>query len=271
MMCYAALGCRDLDAALRRAICFYGLFPGGPDLVLEVSGEEAVMLVRNDGPSFDDPFLTECLIIIFHRLSSWLIGRRIPLLDAEFSYPAPPYAAEYPLLLGAPARFGAPRTAARFAAHWLRSPLVRDEAALEVLLRRAPADLLSRRAYGTTVAEQVRHALARALRSGPSGAPAEQRRRRSRLPELIEIADRLALSPATLRRRLQDEGTSFQELKDAVRRDAALTSLAHGGESIATLAARLGFAEDTSFHRAFRRWTGCTPGAVRLGVSRTEL
>ncbi len=48
-----------------------------------------------------------------------------------------------------------------------------------------------------------------------------------------------------------------------MRRDAAIAGLAEGGEPIAELAARLGFSEDTAFHRAFRRWTGTTPGAYR--------
>ncbi|NGN63670.1 AraC family transcriptional regulator [Streptomyces sp. A7024] len=268
MMCYAAIGCSDLRGALRRAARFYALFPGGPELTLEVRGDpsdpgdtsapgaEAVLAIRNEA-EFHDPFLSECLMVIWHRLSSWLIGRRIPLATADFGFPPPVYADEYPALFGCPVRFGAAHTEARFAAHWLAAPVVRKESELEVLLRRAPADLLSRREYGTTVSEQVRHALAAALRDGG--------RRRPRLPELREVAGRLAVSPATLRRRLEAEGTSFTELKDTVRRDAAITSLAQGQEPIAGLAARLGFAEDASFHRAFRRWTGTTPGAYRGG------
>lgn len=154
-------------------------------------------------------------------------------------------------MFGCPPRFGAERTRAAIETRWLDAPVVRDEAALESLLRCAPADLLSRRAWDTTVADQVRHTLRRALRDG------------ARLPELAEVSARLAVSPATLRRRLHAEGTSFQELKDTVRRDTALAALAEGRERIAELAARLGFSEDTAFHRAFRRWTGATPGAYR--------
>ncbi|KOY50209.1 AraC family transcriptional regulator [Streptomyces sp. XY332] len=252
MMCYASLGCRDLGAAVERAAAFYGLFPGGPELALEVTGAEARFTVHNDFARDEERFLTECVLAIWHRLSSWLIGRRIPLAYAAFAYPAPPHEAEYEILFGCPVRFGAVRTGAVFDAHWLAAPLVRDEAALDAMLRRAPFDLLSRPEYGTTVAEQVRRALARQLRSSP------------RLPALGEVAARLAVSPATLRRRLRQEGTSFQQLKDHVRRDAAIAGLAESGEPIAELAARLGFSEDTAFHRAFRRWTGTTPGAYRI-------
>ncbi|ORT59777.1 AraC family transcriptional regulator [Streptomyces sp. CB03238] len=248
MMCYASLGCRDLGAAVERGTAFYRLFPGGPDLALRRGEAEAVLTVRGALP---DPFVDECLMIIWHRLCSWLVGRRIPLLRAHFAYPPPPHRDEYGPLFGCPVRFGAGATEAAFAAHWLAAPLVRDEDDLAVMLRRSPFELLSRRAYGTTVAEQVHSALARALRASP------------RLPTLVEVAARLAVSPATLRRRLQREGTSYQRLKDTVRRDAAIAGLAEGREPIAELAARLGFSEDTSFHRAFRRWTGTTPGAYR--------
>nr|WP_267244983.1 AraC family transcriptional regulator [Streptomyces sp. PR69] len=251
MMCHASLGCRDLGAAVDRGIAFYRLFPHGPDLALTADGEEATFAVRNDLARDGERFLSECLLIIWHRLCSWLIGRRIPLLRAGFGYPPPPHKDEYPLLFGCPVRFGEQATAVVFDAHWLRSPLVRDEEALQEMLRGSPFELLSRREYGTTCAERVRRALARSLVSSP------------RLPSLGELAARLAVSPATLRRRLQQEGTSYQQLKDAVRRDAAIAGLVEGREPIAELAARLGFSEDTSFHRAFRRWTGTTPGAYR--------
>ncbi|MFI1255995.1 AraC family transcriptional regulator [Streptomyces netropsis] len=256
MMCSACLGCRDLGAALERGVRFYGLFPGGPDLALERRGAEAVFTVRNDLRGYaEGRFLAECLVIVWHRLASWLIGRRIALRWAEFAFPAPPYAGEYGLLFGCPVRFGARRTGAGFDAHWLAAPVVRDEADLAELLRRAPADLLSRREYGTTVAEQVRRAFVTTLREG---------RRPARLPEVAQVAARLAMSPATLRRRLQEEGTSYRLLRDGVLRDAAISGLAAGREPIAELAARLGFSEDTAFHRAFRRWTGTTPGTYRL-------
>ncbi|MGW7051931.1 AraC family transcriptional regulator [Streptomyces sp. NPDC054887] len=253
MMCHAALGCRDLGAAVERGAAFYGLFPGGPDLVLERGGGEAAFTVRSAPDRDEDRFLRECLLIIWHRLCSWLIGRRIPLRWAAFDYPPPPHEDEYDPLFGCPVRFGAAHTAAGFDARWLTAPLVRNEAELRVMLGRAPFELLRRHTYGTTVSEQVRHALAQSLRASP------------RLPTLGETAARLAVSPATLRRRLQQEATSFQQLKDAVRRDAAIAGLTEGHEPIAELAARLGFSEDTSFHRAFRRWTGTTPGAYRVG------
>ncbi|WP_032917533.1 AraC family transcriptional regulator [Streptomyces rimosus] len=272
MMGLACVGCPDLGTALERAVRFYGLFPGGPEMAVTAAsggnpfedrfedrpgdraGTAEFSLHSDLRPYPEAAFLAESVMIIWHRLSSWLIGRHIPLYGMRFAHPAPAHAHEYELLFDCAVRFGAPRTAAVFDARWLAAPVVRDEAALAAMRRGAPAGLLGRREYGTTFAERVRRTLAPALR-GPGPV---------RLPEAAEVAARLAVSPATLRRRLQAEGTSYRRLKDAVRRDAAISALAAGREPIAALAARLGFSEDTAFHRAFRRWTGTTPGAYRL-------
>ncbi|MGW8379306.1 AraC family transcriptional regulator [Streptomyces sp. ODS28] len=255
MMCYASIGCADLGSALHRAIRFYGLFPRGPELALDTEDGVFRYAVRSELAEDRDHFLAECLIVLWHRLSAWLVGRAVPLLWAEFAYPAPaqPHRSEYEAMLGCVPRFGAEVTRAAIDARWLRQPVVQDEGSLRVLLRRSPTDLLARRTWDASVGEQV----ARTLRSGL--------RERGRVPELAVVAAQLAVSPATLRRRLGAEGLSFQSLKDAVRRDAALSYLATGQEPIASLAHRLGFSEDTAFHRAFRRWTGTTPGAFRQG------
>jgi AraC-like DNA-binding protein len=75
------------------------------------------------------------------------------------------------------------------------------------------------------------------------------------------VAGELGLSARTLRRRLEAEGTSFQRLLDETRFALAEAYLARGPVSTPELAFMLGFSEASAFHRAFRRWTGTTPGA----------
>ncbi|MEU6975205.1 MULTISPECIES: AraC family transcriptional regulator [unclassified Streptomyces] len=83
------------------------------------------------------------------------------------------------------------------------------------------------------------------------------------VPPPEEVARLLAVSPQTLRRRLAAEGTTYRLLRDQVRRDHALAELAGGSPSIEGLSRRLGFSEPSAFHRAFRRWTGVTPGVYQ--------
>jgi len=249
-MCLLAVGCPDLASALRRGLAFYDLFDVRPGMRLVE--DAATARFDLDMAGFDDPdrFLTESLLVLWHRFSSWLIGRRIPLRGVDFTYQEPAHGAEYHLIFGAPLRFGAPVTGLHFDARFLRMPVVQDEAALRRYLRHSPAELLSRRDYGADAASQVRRLLGGGLTSG-----------------LPDVAARLGVSGPTLRRRLAVEGTSFREVREQLLRDQAVASLVRGGESVEELALRLGFSEASAFHRAFKRWTGSSPGAYRAGTA----
>jgi AraC-like DNA-binding protein len=78
-----------------------------------------------------------------------------------------------------------------------------------------------------------------------------------------EIAERLQISPQTLRRKLREEDTSLRQIRERMLRDAAIASLTTGAETVAALSQRLGFSEPSAFIRAFRRWTGTSPGTYR--------
>ena len=71
------------------------------------------------------------------------------------------------------------------------------------------------------------------------------------------------MSARTLHRRLEDEGSSFQAIKDGLRRDVAINSLAKSRQAVAEIAAELGFADPAAFYRAFVRWTGVAPAHYR--------
>ena len=300
MMCHATVHCsKDLRTALRRAGEFYALFPGGPEFRLveaaEASpgpgapsepgenGESAepgdrppaqARIVFGDGVHAQDPehFRAETLLIVAHRFSGWLIRRRIPLHRVELAYAAPPHVLEYDLLFGAPCVFGAETTALVFDRALLNEPVLQDEAGIAAFLRRAPEDVLARIDYGSTTAARVRRLLGQSL-PGPgssipgAGPPA---RGPATLPTETELAERLALSPQTLRRRLSAEGTSFQQIRDQMRRDHAIAALAQGRTPIERISEQLGFSEPSAFHRAFKRWTGSTPRAYHPGHARAD-
>jgi AraC-like DNA-binding protein len=87
----------------------------------------------------------------------------------------------------------------------------------------------------------------------------------------VDVARRCGVSERTLRRHLSAEGTSYAELLDETRRELATEWLTAGERTIASIATTLGFAHVSSFYKAFRRWTGCTPVEYRRGVvPRTE-
>jgi AraC-like DNA-binding protein len=77
------------------------------------------------------------------------------------------------------------------------------------------------------------------------------------------------MSVSALQRHLSLEGKSFQMLKDELRRDMAIVRLTSTGATLSAIADELGFADSTAFQRAFKSWTGSTPGIYRSPLRRT--
>jgi len=194
MMCHAVIHCRNLDKALHRGLLFYSLFPDAPRLTL-TREDEMIRLSLDDSQLWDpEHFLTESLLVIWHRFPSWLIGQRIRLEHATFSYPRPDHGAEYELLFSCPLEFSAQQSSLLFHARYLDMPLLQDERTLKQFLERSPADLLSRPDDGHSLSSQLR----RLLSSD-----------RSPWPDLEAVAAHLHISPQTLRRHLREEKHQF--------------------------------------------------------------
>ena len=82
-------------------------------------------------------------------------------------------------------------------------------------------------------------------------------------PGINDVAKRMNCSGRTLQRRLAERNLSYQMLLDYVRKDMAIELLCKTTLPITQIASRTGFADDSTFHRAFRRWTGLSPGSYR--------
>ncbi len=98
---------------------------------------------------------------------------------------------------------------------------------------------------------------------------------RTRLAEMLPagqtsaeaIAEELGLSLRTFQRRLTQENMSFKELLDAYRQEEAMRQIERGARSMTEIAYDLGYNEQSSFNRAFKRWTGTTPSRWMSGAA----
>lgn len=86
---------------------------------------------------------------------------------------------------------------------------------------------------------------------------------RHRTPTIDDLARAGRVSARTLQRRLQQEGTSFSEVLDALRRDHALTALRESRAHAGQIASDLGYAQQSTLSRSVRRWTGQRPRDLR--------
>lgn len=251
MMCKAVITCTSLEHALRRASAFYRLFPHAPQLTLEKNGTQARIIIHQDRSCDPDHFLSESLLAIWHRFSSWLVGQGLPLLDVRCPYPQPNHRKLYDIVFATPINFDSDELSLSIPERALNLPITQTAASLLQFLQHSPADVLARPNPHTSITAKVRNQLSIYKTTD--------------LPDLTTMASLLETSSATLRRRLREEGSSFQKLKDAARYQEARRLLAEPGVSIADVAAALGFTETSTFHRAFRNWTGKAPGEYRNG------
>ncbi|MDK2779333.1 MAG: AraC family transcriptional regulator [Pseudomonadota bacterium] len=249
MMCKAIISCSSLEHALHRARHFYALFDNTPSIRLTRHEQITRLEIVQDTRCDPDHFLSESLLVIWHRLSSWLVGQGIPLLSVSCAYPPPPHAALYQSLFATPVRFSDTVTSLMIPSRVLSLPISQTPASLRAFLNHSPADFLARPNPHESTTGKLRQLF--------------RRYDISELPDLSTSARLLSISGATLRRRLHDEQTSFQKLKDECRLEEASLRLTQQDTSIRDIADYLGYTETSTFHRAFRKWMGVTPGEYR--------
>lgn len=251
-LCRAVLSAATLEEALERIARFLQVLQDNLDVELESSGDAAVIVISQEqalpvGPA-GRVFAFEWLLRMIHGLAAWLVAHPLPLDEVCFPYPPPLHAADYELVFAPRYTFDAPRLEARFPAEWLALPVRRDEAALRDFLLGAPASITTLYRRDRALSLRVREYL------------------RAALPEhllLPAIARRVLLSPRTLHRRLEDEGTSFRAIKDGLRRELATEWLTKSDRPLGRIGAELGFADAAAFYRAFAGWTGSGPRDYR--------
>ncbi|MGE5468634.1 MAG: AraC family transcriptional regulator [Ignavibacteria bacterium] len=251
-LCRGALSAATLEAALERIARFLRVVLDDMEVEIQRTRDTAVIVISQEQPlPVGEPgrvFAFEWLLRMIHGVAAWLVARPLALSEVAFPYPPPPHAAEYEFVFAPRCTFDAQRLEARFPAAALDLPVRRDEAALAAFLADAPASITTLYRRDRAVAQRVRDALRAAL-PGTRTLP--------------QIAAALFLSPRTLHRRLEDEGTSLQAIRDALRRDLAGEWLTKTRRPIGQIAAALGFADGSSFYRAFTAWTGRSPRDYR--------
>lgn len=250
LLCYTVIHAGTLERALKRALTFLNIVLDDPNGELrQADGLAEIVLTDQSGARSAFTYRTYWLILL--GIACWLIGRRIPLSRVDFSCSEPVNRQEYHQFFGAPVHFGERQSRMAFRADYLKLPIIRDEKALKSFLRAAPANILLRYRHDQGFTAGVRHRLRMV---NPDN-----------WPDFEAVAAQMKLSPATLRRRLKAEGQSFAAIRDEIRQAEAQRLLRDGTDSVAQIAAALGYTEASAFHRAFRKWTGMTPLAFRRG------
>ncbi|CRM47685.1 AraC family transcriptional regulator [Pseudomonas sp. 25 R 14] len=248
-LCRASMAQPTLADALQTVLSFLSLMLENlpAELVRQQSLAEIVLLEPETEPR--RAFTYFCYWMIVHGVACWLAGRRIPILAIELRGAQPGFCDDYQVMFSDNLRFDRPRTRMIFSADCLDLPIKRSPEELKRFLAQAPANILVKYRDPDSLAMRIKHD----LRQRPA----------QHWPETESLAHDLCMSASTLRRRLAEEGQTYQGLKDSVRKELAVVWLAEADISFAEIASRLGFADVSSFYKAFRKWSGSNPGHYR--------
>jgi AraC-like DNA-binding protein len=221
-----------------------------PHLALELREEDGVAIIElQELLAFGSlrVFATEAMVGSLLSQTALALGRPVPA-SVRFAYARPEHGDRYGQLLGVEVSFDAPATQIRFPASWLDEPYVYANAVSASEIEELCELRLRALERPEGVVEQARRALRQSLSDG------------TRLPW---VARELRVSERSLRRALREAGTSYQRVLDGVRRELALEQLRSNTVPLERVAHSLGFGDVRSFRRAFKRWTGYTPGLAR--------
>ena len=256
MMCHAIITASSLRHALLRGSKFISLFGDELSIDLNEGEEEAYIDVGfKNCLEYDEVFFVTSLYIIWIRLSCWLIERPILLERIEFRFDRPIFHEEYKLMFPCRSEFSSKLNRVVFKKKYLDLPVVQDTVSLVPFLKNAPGSLLTQFRSDDSVTAQIKRILLNRKEGGLE------------LDNLgfDSVANELHMTTHTVRRRLKAEGSTYKEIKESIRRDQALVLLSKPNLSINDVAHLLGFSEAAAFNRAFKKWTGITPGAYREG------
>jgi len=258
LLLYSIIRCPDLKSALERAMEFNACCREREgdlrinDLVLDEPGKLVTLRYFScadpDNPPPQEGVL--CGMSMWLRLCGWLIGQYIDVVSAACAGPEPTNMASLRHFFPCPVEFNQPFNSVTFSARQLEAELVRGDAELEAFLRVAPYHLVIKPvASDASITTRIRALLGDDFRE--------------EMPSFEALTAMINMSPRTLRRRLEKEGTSYQRIKDNARRDVAITLLSRERMTVSDVAEWVGFSDPSAFHRSFKKWTGLSPGAYR--------
>lgn len=252
MMVDLILGCATLGAALEQACNFMRIVTDDLRLSYTLQGDTLEITFKvTDGQRDPLGFLGDYWLLYLHNLFSWVIGRKIALKELYSTCPEAPNCDRLLSYIRPSWSYGHSHNALVLSAHYWTASIVRTRGEWHANVER----IIGQGILGWPDGHDSWTYRVRGLFN-------QTFERQVGVPRLADVAAHLCVSPQTLHRYLQQEGSSFQQLLDESRKDHAIELLERQHLSVEAAAQRLGFSEARSFSRAFKHWTGLSPSQV---------
>jgi AraC-like DNA-binding protein len=248
---HVLMNCATLEEVYQQLARYIRLIGQIGQPTLDVRGDRAHLHWHWPFDSPPEPAVVQFMMAARAMFMRWLSNRPELKLDAWFQFPAPADLEPYRRIFGGELYFGQSVNKMVFPHAYMRLPVVSADEELRQQVE-AQAQLILQRLSGEPpVLRELKSLLARNLANGRVS--------------LADSAQAMGVSERTLQRRLAEAGVSFQNALDQVRQAQAEALLRDPSVSLTQITFLLGYTEQSTFHNAFRRWTGYSPGAWRRG------
>ncbi|HSE32622.1 MAG TPA: AraC family transcriptional regulator [Pyrinomonadaceae bacterium] len=247
---YSALNSATLGEAFTRVARYHSVWTDGAMFKVEVSDptsaifyryvDESILSHRQDSEMTFASVAALCRVAVYEGWTPTLV---------EFKHSEPQDISEQLRLFRCPITFGAPVNKLVFDSSSLDLPIATADPGLCRMLDRHAEELLAKFPPRDSFISNARTIISKELNGGNAS--------------LERVAAQMGLSARTLQRKLHELGTSHNDLVDQIRHELAKRYLREREMAICEVAYLLGFSEPSSFHRAFKRWTGVTPKEFR--------
>jgi AraC-like DNA-binding protein len=244
---YRAMTAATLGGALEAGVQYHPALK--PEAVVRLERyPDRVMVVHEmepDAPRSNEDFAIGCYAVLARR---WTKSEERPV-EVGVTHKATEDRARYEAIMGCPIVFGQRHATVTFSKEQMGVPLSHAHDALVAHFDEMASAALAETEKEPSFEDELRGALRRAVSDGDV--------------RLTPVAETLGCSPRTLQRRLKEHNLRFQVVADEVRCAEAMRLLRNTDMPVSSVAEQLGYADDKSFRRAFRRWTKSSPGQVR--------
>ncbi len=250
---YAMAHSDDLESAIQRLVRFQKILNQRAEARFERDGDRwrlvflSEPLIEGFRPALDD-YMAAIVVVLGE-----LIGKAIKPAETDFRYSKPAEISLHREIFGSRIRFGCQKQMLAFWDRDIQTSLKEADPQLTGYLDELAEIRLDTLPKDDTVAARVRRAIWPHLSEGQ--------------PTIGAIAADLAVSSRTLQRRLREEGTSYGEVIESLRREKAMLLLRDPNLAIYEVGYLLGYSDPSAFYRAFRRWNGDSPSRYRQLMS----
>lgn len=246
---FLAANAPTLGAAFERVSAYFKLIDPAAELVIASCDDEVRCILRTRGEEHAPPAAVEYTLAALYLRTRAAMGASYSPTRVTFAFTEPETTFEHERIFACPTQFDQPESALHLSHDTWAMPIAGAQAALFEVLDAHAKHLLQAARPTADLISQVSDVLFSELRGGS--------------PSVATVAKRLGMGTRTLQRRLEDHQRSFAELLDDARRAMSLGYVAQQDISLGDIAHMMGFLDQSSFSRAFKRWHDETPTAHR--------